>query len=59
MKSKFYIWPTEQHKLVRTRLEYSFGFFIYWHINFRVLFNAKAIPAEEQQGYYSIYSWQI
>ena len=31
--------------------------FVYWHINFHGLFNAKAILAEEQQEYYLIHSW--
>ena len=27
------------------------GFFVWWHVNFRLWFNAIAILIEEQQGY--------
>ena len=35
-----------------------YGFFVKWHINFRGLFNVKAIIEEEQLWYYFIYSWE-
>ena len=35
-----------------------FGFFVYRHISFCWLFNAKAILADEQQEFYLIQSWE-
>ena len=39
------------------RLDFSLGFSVWWHINLRGLFNAKAILVEEKQWYYSTHSW--
>ena len=33
-------------------------FFVQWHINLLVLFNAKAILLEGHYWYYSIYNWE-
>ena len=35
-----------------------FGFLVQWHINPCRLFNAKAIPLEEQYWYYLTHSWE-
>ena len=35
-----------------------FGFFVYWRIKLRGLFNAKDILEEEKQWYYLTYSWR-